>query len=108
MTTNPGEIWLADIPFTDRKASKIRPVLVLWLDGLDSIVAVVTSAGPRNLTDVPLTDWKASGLRKPSTVRLSHIDCLESSLLFHRTGVLTAADAQRVKDAWDHHVKPSF
>jgi mRNA-degrading endonuclease toxin of MazEF toxin-antitoxin module len=32
MTPSPGEIWLADIPFTDGSASKIRPVLVLWLD----------------------------------------------------------------------------
>jgi hypothetical protein len=33
MTPLPGEIWLADIPFTDGSASKIRPVLVLWLAG---------------------------------------------------------------------------
>lgn len=41
-----GEIWLADIPFTSGTGSKIRPVLVLWLDGSDAVVAVVTSAGP--------------------------------------------------------------
>ena len=28
----PGEIWLADIPFTSGIASKLRPVLVLWID----------------------------------------------------------------------------
>jgi mRNA interferase MazF len=32
MTLRPGEIWLADIPFTSGSASKIRPVLILWLD----------------------------------------------------------------------------
>jgi mRNA interferase MazF len=32
MTSRPGEIWLADIPFTSGSASKVRPVLVLWLD----------------------------------------------------------------------------
>lgn len=31
----PGEIWLADIPFTNGVASKIRPVLMLWLDAAD-------------------------------------------------------------------------
>jgi hypothetical protein len=31
MTVQPGELWLADIRFTDASASKIRPVLVLWL-----------------------------------------------------------------------------
>jgi mRNA interferase MazF len=44
MTMQPGEFWLADIPFTDASASKVRPVIVLWLDGLDAVVAVVTSS----------------------------------------------------------------
>src|SRR5207253_2224352 len=47
MTVQPGELWLADIRFTDASASKIRPVLVLWLDALDAVVAAVTAAGPR-------------------------------------------------------------
>ncbi len=29
MTIQPGEFWVADIPFTDATASKKRPVLVL-------------------------------------------------------------------------------
>ena len=44
MTIQPGEFWVADIPFTDGSASKKRPVLVLWLDGQDMVVAAVTSA----------------------------------------------------------------
>ncbi len=47
MTVQPGERWLADIRFTDASTSKIRQVLVLWLDALDAIVAAVTTAGPR-------------------------------------------------------------
>jgi hypothetical protein len=47
MIIQPGEIWIADIPFTTAKVSKKRPVLVLWLDGADVIVAAVTSAGGR-------------------------------------------------------------
>ena len=39
MTPSPGEIWLAEIPFTDGSASKIRPALVLWLDAWDAVVA---------------------------------------------------------------------
>jgi mRNA interferase MazF len=42
----PGEFWLAEIPFTDGSASKIRPVLILWRDGLDLVVAAVTSVPP--------------------------------------------------------------
>src|SRR5262245_32486201 len=73
MTIQAGEIWLADIPFTNAAASKKRPVLVLWLDGLDAVVAVVTSAAPRTTTDVPITDWQTAKLKLASTVRLSDL-----------------------------------
>jgi mRNA interferase MazF len=53
----PGEIWLADIPFTSGAASKLRPVLVLWTDAADVVVAAVTSAQPRSTTDVLLQSW---------------------------------------------------
>jgi mRNA interferase MazF len=52
MTIQAGEFWIADIPFTNGLSSKKRPVLILWLDGKDAIVAVVTSAPPRTQTDV--------------------------------------------------------
>ena len=70
----PGEIWLADIPFTSGAASKIRPVLILWKDSADVVVAVVTLAQPRSTTDVALQYWPAAGLRVESTVRLSRLD----------------------------------
>jgi mRNA interferase MazF len=108
MPIQPGDFWVADIPFTSGSGSKKRPVLVLWLDGLDVVVAAVTSAGPRSVTDVPLADWRAAGLRVPSTVRLSRLDCLEPSLLIHKLGVISAGDAQQVKAAWSAHVKPAF
>jgi mRNA interferase MazF len=58
MKISPGEFWLANIPYTDHSAAKKRPVLVLWLDAADTVVAVVTSASPRSLADVPLVDWQ--------------------------------------------------
>ncbi len=105
MPIQPGEIWLADIRFTDGTASKVRPVLVLWLDGFDAVVSVVTSAAPRTASDVSLVDWASAGLRVASTARL---DCLEQLLLFRRLGALSAADANRIKTAWDIQVKPQF
>jgi len=101
MTIQAGEFWVADIPFTDGSGSKRRPVLVLWLDAMDIVAAVVTTAAPRSNTDIPLTDWQSSGLRAASTVRLSRLDCLEQSLLL-------AADAQSVKQVWEREVKPDF
>jgi len=108
MTIQPGDFWVADIPFTDSSASKKRPVLVLWLEGSDVIVAAVTSAKPRSQRDVLLTDWKPSGLRLASTVRLSHLDCLEKSLLLGKIGTLSAADGQIIRQAWAAHIKPDF
>ena len=108
MTIHPGDFWVAEIPFTDGSASKKRPVLVLWLDGQDVVVAAVTSAAPRTLTDVSLVDWRASGLRIPSTVRLSRLDCLEQFLLLFRLGQVSLADARRLKDVWAVHIKPQF
>jgi len=108
MTISPGDFWVAEIPFTDGSASKKRPVLVLWLDGQDVVVAAVTSAVPRTPTDVSLIDWRASGLRVPSTVRLSRLDCLEQFLLLFRLGHVSPADAQHLKDTWAVHIKPQF
>ncbi len=108
MIIQPGEFWLADILFTDRSASKKRPVLVLWLDNQDAVVAAVTSATPRTSTDIILNDWNKSGLRVVSTVRLSRLDCLEQSLLLFRMGRVSAGDASRLTDIWFKHIKPQF
>ena len=108
MICQPGDFWVADIPFTNQSASKRRPVLVLWLEGVDAVVAAVTSAGPRSATDVPLQDWRAAGLRVPSTVRLSRLDCLEQSVLRFRLGHILMEDARRIKDVWLRHIKPDF
>jgi mRNA interferase MazF len=108
MTIQPGEFWVADIPFTSATGSKKRPVLVLWLDGADLVAAAVTTAKPRSPMDVALADWKASGLRLAWTVRLSRLDCLEQSLLIGRIGLISSHDGEVVKRAWTTHVKPRF
>lgn len=108
MTIQAGELWVADIPFTDGSGSKRRPVLILWLDAMDVIVTVVTTASPRSNADVALADWQAIGLRAASAVRLSRLDCLERSLLIARIGTISSADAQRVRQVWAREVKPDF
>jgi mRNA interferase MazF len=108
MTIRPGEFWIADIPYTNARASKKRPVLVLWRDADDVVVAAVTTASPRSSTDGELIGWTKASLRKPSTVRLSRLDCLEKSLLIGRIGTITAADGKKVKEAWAQHVNPKF
>lgn len=108
MTILPGEFWVTEIPFTDWSDAKRRPVLVLWLDGEDAVVAAVTSAEPRTVTDVPLSKWKQSGLRVASTARLARLDCLEQSLLLRRLGSVQPTDAQALKGIWTQHIYPKF
>lgn len=107
-STQPGEFWVADMQFTDGTGSKKRPVLVLWLDAHDAVVAAVSSAAPRTQTDVRLADWQSSGLRVASTIRLSRLDCLEQSLFIGRIGVISPRDAAKVTNVWASHVKPQF
>ena len=104
----PGEVWIADIPFTSGTHSKLRPVLVLWTDAADVVVAAVTSAPPRSATDVALQDWSAAGLRVASTVRLSRLDCLEQKLLRRRLGVVPQADAEQLKTTWASEIRLRF
>jgi mRNA interferase MazF len=104
----PGELWLADIPFTSGVASKLRPVLVLWIDAADVVVAAVTSAPPRSRTDVGLQNWPAAGLRVASTVRLSRLDCLEQILLRRRLGILAQSDAEQLKRVWANEIRLRF
>ena len=108
MTIKAGEIWVAAIPFTNGIFSKKRPVLILWLDETDVVLAAVTSAQPRTQTDVLLKDWSTSGLRVASTVRLSRLDCLEKSLLITKLGQLSQEDADNLREVWKTHIKPQF
>jgi mRNA interferase MazF len=107
-TIEPGDFWVANIPFTNGADSKKRPILLLWLDGEDVVAAAVTSAKPRSQTDVFLNDWSVSGLRVASTVRLSRLDCVEKSLLLAKIGQISQADAAAVKQVWELYVKPQL
>jgi len=104
----PGEVWIADIPFTNGTASKLRPVLVLWTDAADVVVAAITSAQPRTPTDVALQNWAAAGLRVASTARMSRLDCLEQTLLRRRLGVLAPSDAEQLKRVWASEIRLRF
>lgn len=108
MMSQPGEIWLADIPFTSGTSSKIRPVLALWIDAGDVVVAAITSATPRSRTDVALADWRFAGLRVASTVRLSRLDCLEQILLRQKLGALSLNDARQLKQIWANEIRLQF
>ena len=108
MTIRPGEFWVADIHYTSGGGTKKRPVLGLWLDGSDAVVAAVTSAKSHSAFDVELTNWQTPGLRLASTVRLSRLDCLEQSLLIGKIGVISLEDGNKIKQVWTSSISPHF
>ena len=108
MTIKAGEFWIAEIQYTNGADAKKRPVLILWLDGQDVIVALVTSAQPPTNTDVLLNRWAESGLRLASPVRLSRLDCLEQSLFTKKIGQLSETDATQLKKVWSEFIELQF
>lgn len=104
-TTRAGEVWLAQVEFADGTQSKPRPVLVLFTEHQDSVLAVVTSAAPRTPQDVALIDWQGAGLRLPSTARLDKLVTMSHPRLWAKLGNLTEQDWQRVTDVWNREMR---
>jgi mRNA interferase MazF len=98
-------VVVVPFPFTDRKASKRRPALVLsamkvfgHLAG-HSVMAMITSRGnvPWPL-DVQVEDLKAAGLPAPSVVRMK-LFTLDHRLVLRRAGTLSDRDRDEVCQA---------
>ncbi|GHJ56170.1 hypothetical protein Nm8I071_54770 [Nonomuraea sp. TT08I-71] len=56
----PGEIWWADVPYADGTGSKVRPCLVLRVDGRDADVLKITSQDKSDRDDhvpIPTRSW---------------------------------------------------
>ncbi|KAB1910643.1 type II toxin-antitoxin system PemK/MazF family toxin [Micromonospora sp. AMSO31t] len=56
----PGEIWWADVPYADGTGSKVRPCLVLRVDGRDAEVLKITSQDKSDRDDhlpIPTRSW---------------------------------------------------
>ncbi|MEU0153662.1 type II toxin-antitoxin system PemK/MazF family toxin [Micromonospora fulviviridis] len=56
----PGEIWWADVPYADGTGSKVRPCLVLRVDGRDADVLKITSKDKSDRDDhvpIPTRSW---------------------------------------------------
>jgi mRNA interferase MazF len=104
----PGDLYLAQIPFTSGEPGKVRPVAVLWLDGEDCVVSSVTSAPPRGLRDVVLRDWMSEGLLRPSTCRLGRLNTMQQKLLTRSLGHLSQDDARELLRVWRLHIRPAW
>lgn len=100
MIFEAGNVVVVLFPFTDRKASKRRPALVLSdasaFNAGHSVLAIITSNGRANWPlDVPIQDAPTAGLSAPSVVRMK-VFTLDNRLILRRAGTLAGNDAKAV------------
>ena len=89
-----GKIVLVPFPFTDLTATKLRPALVLYDNGIDVVLAFISSKIPMHfsLSDVPLTrqhsGFPTSGLKVDSVIKLDKIATVLAKLVAAELGEL--------------------
>jgi mRNA interferase MazF len=99
-----GEVVLCQFPFSSGAGAKIRPALVLFDLQRDAIISRITSVPHATPLDVRLNDWQAAGLLKPSVARVGRIVTAEKAIFLRRLGVLSAVDANAVRQCWNAHM----
>ncbi len=69
----PGDVWLTYLRFADHpETGKVRPVVVVDVEGDDILALKVTSKSPRPESgDLRVADIGRAGLRLPSSIWLS-------------------------------------
>ena len=99
------DVVVVPFPFTDRKADKRRPALVLSDDERFNkssghyVLAMITSQkNPEWSLDTPITEKQKAGLVAPSKVRMK-LFTLDSRLILKRIGSLSDKDQKAVTKA---------
>ncbi|MDE0392926.1 MAG: type II toxin-antitoxin system PemK/MazF family toxin [Rhodospirillales bacterium] len=103
MTFEPFDVVVVPFPFSDRRASKRRPALIVssahFNEAHDqAILAMITTAAGEWPSDVALRDWKEAGLNAPCKVRFK-LFTLDHTLILRRIGALSKQDGAAIKDA---------
>lgn len=96
MAYQKGDVVLVPFPFTDARATKARPALVLSDISYEQstgnvILAQITSKAAQFPSDYALQDWAKAGLKKPSVVRIK-LATLAASLVRYKPGAVSPAD----------------
>ena len=93
---NRWEIWEADVPFEDKKQSKLRPVLILSEEEALVLSLKMTSHEPRYKKlegEYEIMKWQEAGLVKPTVVQCSKLLKLDKNAITEKQyGRLTATD----------------
>ncbi len=103
MTFEPLDVVVVPFPFTDRRAAKRRPALVVSSAGFNevheqAVLAMITSTAREWQSDVAIRDWREAGLNAPCKVRFK-LFTLDRTLILRRLGALSKRDGAAVKHA---------
>lgn len=103
MTFDALDVVVVPFPFSDRRAAKRRPALIISSAAFNrthnqSILAMITSAGSDWSSDVSIRDWQQAGLNVPCKVRLK-LFTLDDAMLIRKIGSLSKSDGRAVMDA---------
>jgi mRNA-degrading endonuclease toxin of MazEF toxin-antitoxin module len=98
------DIWLVYLHFIDHpNTGKVRPVLVVDVNGKLIAVAKITSQAPQDgiLGEYQLQEWKEAGLNAPSVVRCSQVFEIDETELLRDepVGCLRQVDIEGVTNA---------
>lgn len=94
-----GDVVLADIAFSDRQGSKVRPALVVSTDRnngvLDDVIVAAVSRSSRGAAfthvaiDPATRDGKQTGLIHVCFIQCENIFVLDKGLILHRLGAIS-------------------
>ena len=103
MTCDPLDVVVVPFPFTDRRATKRRPALVVSSADFNeaheqTILAMITSARSRWPSDVAIRGWREAGLNAPCKVRFK-LFTLDDALIVRKVGTLSQRDGEAVRNA---------
>jgi len=110
MNFTRGDIVLADLPYTDRTGSKIRPALVVQNDQNnarldDAILAMITRTTKRAATeptqlfiDLNTPEGQQSGLLHSSAVKCEHLVTLHRSFIQRVVGHMPDSIMRQIDD----------
>jgi len=96
-TYNKWDIILVPFPFTDLKAVRKRPALIIspdeYNEKLDVVIAFITSKldSEYRLGDYKLCEWEKSNLPKPSMIRMKFAT-IDKAIILKKIGRLFEND----------------
>lgn len=96
-----GDIVEAPFPFSDLRASKRRPALVVAaLTGSEVLLCQITSQAKSDTYSVPIarSDLVAGSLRVDSNARPNRLFTADSNIILYKAAFLDAARLQQVTD----------